>query len=148
MTIQQLDAIWQTKWKNENFSQEMPIQSKLIPLFLAGEDIVAESPTGTGKTLAFVLPLLQLVDGKKPYIQAVIMVPSQELGMQIIDVLRKWTEGTDVTVAQLIGGANMQRQVDKLKKKPTIVVGTPGRLNELVKNRKLKMQDPSYLEDG
>ncbi|XKH51744.1 DEAD/DEAH box helicase [Chryseomicrobium palamuruense] len=145
MTIQQLDAIWQTKWKNENFSQEMPIQSKLIPLFLAGEDIVAESPTGTGKTLAFVLPLLQLVDGKKPYIQAVIMVPSQELGMQIIDVLRKWTEGTDVTVAQLIGGANMQRQVDKLKKKPTIVVGTPGRLNELVKNRKLKMHEVRHL---
>ncbi|WP_342526169.1 DEAD/DEAH box helicase [Chryseomicrobium sp. FSL W7-1435] len=145
MTIQQLDAIWQDKWEKENFEQEMPIQSKLIPLFLAGHDVVAESPTGTGKTLAFVLPLLQLVDGKKPHIQAVIMVPSQELGMQIIEVLRKWTEGTDITTAQLIGGANITRQVDKLKKKPTIVVGTPGRLNELVKTRKLKMHEVRHL---
>lgn len=145
MMIQQLNEQWQDKWKQENFEQEMPIQTKLIPLFIAGDDVVAESPTGTGKTLAFVLPLLQLVDGSKPHTQAVIMVPSQELGIQIIDVLRKWTEGTDVSVAQLIGGANMQRQVEKLKKKPTIVVGTPGRLNELVKNRKLKMHEVKHI---
>lgn len=145
MTIQQLDAVWQEKWTKENFQSEMPIQTKMIPLFLDGADIVAESPTGTGKTLAYVLPLLQLVDGKKPHTQAVIMVPSQELGIQIIEVLRKWTAGTAISTAQLIGGANMQRQVDKLKKKPTIVVGTPGRLNELVKNRKLKMHEVRHI---
>lgn len=145
MTIQQLDAIWQEKWSKENFAAEMPIQTKLIPLFIDGQDVVAESPTGTGKTLAFALPLLQLVDGSKPHTQAVIMVPSQELGIQIIEVLRKWTEGTNVTTAQLIGGANMNRQVDKLKKKPTIVVGTPGRLSELVKNRKLKMHEVRHV---
>ena len=65
--------------------------------------------------------------------------------MQIVNVLREWTEGTDVTVAQLIGGANMQRQLEKLKKKPTIVVGTPGRLNELVKSKKLKMHEIRIL---
>lgn len=145
MSITQLKPIWQEKWAKENFATEMPVQTKLIPLFIEGKDVVAESPTGTGKTLAFVLPLLELVDGKKPHTQAVIVVPSQELGIQITEVLRKWTEGTDVSVAQLIGGANMQRQIDKLKKKPTIVVGTPGRLNELVKNRKLKMHEVRHI---
>lgn len=145
MSIKQLQPIWQEKWAKENFAAEMPVQTKLIPLFIEGRDVVAESPTGTGKTLAFVLPLLELVDGKKPHIQAVIIVPSQELGIQITEVLRKWTDGTDVTVAQLIGGANMQRQIDKLKKKPTIVVGTPGRLSELVKNRKLKMHEVRHI---
>lgn len=145
MSIKQLKPIWQEKWAKENFATEMPVQTKLIPLFIEGKDVVAESPTGTGKTLAFVLPLLELVDGKKPHTQAVIVVPSQELGIQITEVLRKWTEGTDVSVAQLIGGANMQRQIDKLKKKPTIVVGTPGRLNELVKNRKLKMHEVRHI---
>lgn len=65
--------------------------------------------------------------------------------MQIVNVVREWTEGTDVTVAQLIGGANVQRQLEKLKKKPTIVVGTPGRLNELVKSKKLKMHEIRIL---
>ena len=65
--------------------------------------------------------------------------------MQIVNVVREWTEGTDITVTQLIGGANMQRQLEKLKKKPAIVVGTPGRLNELVKNKKLKMHEIRML---
>ena len=61
--------------------------------------------------------------------------------MQIVNVIREWVEGTSITVTQLIGGANMQRQIERLKKKPTIVVGTPGRLAELVKSKKLKMYD-------
>lgn len=65
--------------------------------------------------------------------------------MQIVNVVREWIEGTDITVTQLIGGANMQRQLEKLKKKPSIVVGTPGRLNELVKNKKLKMHEIRML---
>src|SRR5690606_17742655 len=104
-------------------------------------DIVAESPTGSGKTLAYILPILERVNPKKPNTQAIIIAPSQELAMQIVNVLREWTAGTDVTVTPLIGGANIQRQLDKLKKKPTIVVATPGRLSELVKTKKLKMHE-------
>jgi superfamily II DNA/RNA helicase len=136
--LEKMDEEFKKKWK---FEQEMPIQTKMIPEMLAGKDIVAESPTGSGKTLAYVLPLLQLVDGEKKQTQVLIMTPSQELSMQIVNVIREWVEGTSITVTQLIGGANMQRQIERLKKKPTIVVGTPGRLAELVKSKKLKMYD-------
>ncbi|WP_153722126.1 DEAD/DEAH box helicase [Sporosarcina cascadiensis] len=140
--LDELNESLRTKWK---FKQSMPIQSLMIPEMLAGKDIVAESPTGTGKTLAYVLPLIQMVNGDVPKTQALIITPSQELSMQIVNVIRDLVEGTSVTVTQLIGGANMQRQIEKLKKKPTIVVGTPGRLNELVKERKLKMYDVKYV---
>lgn len=139
--IEDLSPVWQGKWKETGFTELMPIQQQMIPEMVAGNDIVAESPTGSGKTLAYILPILQRVDPKKPNTQAMIIAPSQELSMQIVNVLREWTEGTDVTVTPLIGGANVQRQLDKLKKKPTIVVGTPGRLNELVKSKKLKMHE-------
>ncbi|MGE7546311.1 DEAD/DEAH box helicase [Sporosarcina newyorkensis] len=140
--LDKLNESLRTKWK---FKQPMPIQTLMIPEMLAGKDIVAESPTGTGKTLAYVLPLIQMVNGDLPKTQALIITPSQELSMQIVNVIRDLVEGTSVTVTQLIGGANMQRQIEKLKKKPTIVVGTPGRLNELVKERKLKMYDVHYV---
>ena len=140
--LENMDEMFKEKWK---FEYEMPIQEKMIPEMLAGKDIVAESPTGSGKTLAFVLPLMQLVDGDKKQTQALIITPSQELSMQIVNVIREWVTGTGITVTQLIGGANMQRQIEQLKKKPTIVVGTPGRLAELIKVRKLKMHDIRHI---
>ena len=140
--LEKMDDHIKEKWK---FEKETPIQMQMIPELLNGKDVVAESPTGTGKTLAYVLPLLQQVDGKKMQTQALVMAPSQELSMQIVNVIREWVEGTDITVTQLIGGANMQRQIERLKKKPTIVVGTPGRLVELVKAKKLKMHDIRYI---
>ncbi|MHC8515670.1 DEAD/DEAH box helicase [Sporosarcina sp. ITBMC105] len=140
--LDKMDDVLKDKWK---FDSETPIQAQMIPEMLSGKDVVAESPTGTGKTLAYVLPILQRVDGKKQQTQALIMAPSQELSMQIVNVIREWVEGTDITVTQLIGGANMQRQIEKLKKKPTIVVGTPGRLVELVKAKRLKLHDIRYI---
>lgn len=139
--IENLRPIWQEKWKKSGFETLMPVQEQLMPEMLAGNDIVAQSPTGSGKTLAYVLPILDRIKPEKQHVQAMIIAPSQELCMQIVNVLREWTEGTDITVTQLIGGANMQRQIEKLKKKPNIVVGTPGRLNELVKNKKLKLHE-------
>ena len=143
--VEQLNPMWQEKWNKAGFEKAMPIQEQMIPEMLAGNDIVAESPTGSGKTLAYLLPILQRINPEKQAIQAMIIAPSQELSMQIVNVVREWTEGTDITVTQLIGGANMQRQLEKLKKKPAIVVGTPGRLNELVKNKKLKMHEIRML---
>lgn len=137
----------QKKW---TFEHTMPIQDEMIPALLEGKDVVAESPTGTGKTLAYLLPILQTVDGSKKATQALIIAPSQELCMQIVEVIRTWVAGTNITVVPLIGGANPQRQIDKLKKKPTIVVGTPGRLNELVKAKKLKLHELTkiILDEG
>ncbi|MGG0657298.1 DEAD/DEAH box helicase [Rummeliibacillus pycnus] len=137
----------QKKW---TFPSTMPIQDQMIPALLDGKDVVAESPTGTGKTLAYLLPILQKVDGAKKATQALIVAPSQELCMQIVEVIRTWTAGTNITVVPLIGGANPQRQIEKLKKKPTIAVGTPGRLNELVKEKKLKLHELTtiVLDEG
>lgn len=140
--LDKMDNVFREKW---TFKRAMPIQKKMIPQILEGQDVVAESPTGTGKTLAFVLPLFHLIDGSKKQTQALIVVPSQELAMQITDVIREWIKGTDITVAPLIGGANIKRQIERLKKKPTIVVGTPGRLNELIRTRKLKMFDIRHI---
>jgi superfamily II DNA/RNA helicase len=136
--INLLNESLQKKWK---FETTMKVQEQMIPAMLEGKDIVAESPTGSGKTLAYVLPILNKVDGSKKSTQALIVAPSQELAMQIVEVIREWIVGTDITVQQLIGGANMARQIEKLKKKPTIVVGTPGRLNELVRANKLKLRE-------
>jgi superfamily II DNA/RNA helicase len=91
--LENMDEMFKEKWK---FEYEMPIQEKMIPEMLAGKDIVAESPTGSGKTLAFVLPLMQLVDGDKKQTQALIITPSQELSMQIVNVIREWVTGTIV----------------------------------------------------
>lgn len=136
--IELLNETLQNKW---SFESEMKIQQEMIPAMLDGKDIVAESPTGSGKTLAYVLPILNKVDGSKKQTQALIVAPSQELAMQIVEVIREWTAGTNITVQQLIGGANSARQIEKLKKKPTIVVGTPGRLNELARSGKLKLRE-------
>ena len=136
--ISLLNETLQNKW---SFETTMKIQDEMIPAMVEGKDIVAESPTGSGKTLAYTLPILNKVDGKKKQTQALIVAPSQELAMQIVEVIRDWTVGTDITVQQLIGGANSARQIEKLKKKPTIVVGTPGRLNELARQGKLKLRE-------
>ena len=140
--VEKMDDIFKEKWK---FANEMPIQVKMIPEMISGKDIVAQSPTGTGKTLAYVLPTLHLVDGSKKQTQALIMAPSQELAVQITDVIREWIAGTNITVAPLIGGANIKRQLERLKKKPTIVVGTPGRVAELIQNKKLKIFDIRHI---
>lgn len=126
------------KW---TFDKAMPIQEQMIPLMRDGKDIVAESPTGTGKTLAFVIPMIERMLTVENKTAALILTPSQELSMQIVEVIREWTVGTPVKVAQLIGGANKKRQYEALKKKPQIVVGTPGRMNELIREKKLKMHD-------
>lgn len=136
--IELLNETLQSKW---NFETTTKVQEEMIPAFLEGKDIVAESPTGSGKTLAYILPILQKVDPNKKKTQALIVAPSQELAMQIVEVIREWISGTNITVQQLIGGANSSRQIEKLKKKPTIVVGTPGRLNELARLGKLKLKE-------
>ena len=136
--INLLNETLQNKW---SFEATMKIQDEMISAMVEGKDIVAESPTGSGKTLAYTLPILNKVDGNKKQTQALIVAPSQELAMQIVEVIREWTVDTEITVQQLIGGANSARQIEKLKKKPTIVVGTPGRLNELIRQGKLKLKE-------
>ena len=140
----------QNIWKKSGFTEPTAIQEKAIPLLLQGKDLIAESPTGTGKTLAYLLPILEKIDEKDKGIQALILAPSRELVMQIFQEVQKWTAGTEVIGASLVGGANIKRQLDKLKERPQVVVGTPGRVLELIKLKKLKMHQVKtvVLDEG
>lgn len=131
----------QKNWEESGFTSFTPVQEKVVPVIMEGKDVVCESPTGTGKTLAYLLPIIQAIDPSRKQAQAVILAPSRELVMQINQEIQKWAKGTDVTSAAFIGGANIKKQVEKLKKKPHIVVGTTGRMIELMKMKKLKMHE-------
>ncbi|MCU9614599.1 DEAD/DEAH box helicase [Caldibacillus lycopersici] len=131
----------QSVWKESGFQAPTNIQDQAIPAILEGKDVICESPTGTGKTLAYLLPVIEKLDESKKSVQVVILAPSRELVMQILDQVRKWTKGTTIGSASFIGGANVKKQVEKLKEKPQIVVGTTGRIVELIKMKKLKMHE-------
>ncbi|WP_424767298.1 DEAD/DEAH box helicase [Paenibacillus sp. sgz302251] len=117
------------------------VQAETIPILLGGSDVSARSQTGTGKTLAYLLPLLQKLNAYSNAVQAVILAPTQELAMQIVRVAESYGEPLNIRVQQLIGGAALKRQVEKLKLRPQLVIGTPGRIHELLKLRKLRLND-------
>jgi len=131
----------QTIWEKSGFTEATTIQKQVFEPIIAGKDLVAQSPTGTGKTVAYLLPLLQNIDVQAKQVQVVILAPSQELVMQIFAEVQKWSAGMGMKSASLVGGANIKRQVEKLKGKPQLVVGTPGRILELIKMKKLKMHE-------
>ena len=135
--IKQLPTVWQEYWQELGYQAPSPIQSKSYPLLLEKTNLVGVSPTGSGKTVAYLLPLLQQItigEGN----QLLILLPSQELAVQVATVTKNWAERLDISVESLIGGANVKRQVEKLKAKPEVLVGTPGRVYELIKAKKLK----------
>jgi ATP-dependent RNA helicase DeaD len=121
------------------------IQVDAIPILLEGRDVSARSQTGSGKTLAYLLPMLQQLNASSNAIQAIILAPTQELAMQIVRVADSYAEPLDLRVQQLIGGAAMKRQIEKLKLRPQLVIGTPGRIHELLKLRKLKLSEVRHI---
>jgi superfamily II DNA/RNA helicase len=147
---QEMKPFLHAAWEKSGFKQLTSVQMAAIPLILDGKDVIAEAPTGTGKTLSYLLPLLQKIDVGRRAVQAVILASSQELCMQILREIQKWSEGSGIQSASLIGGANIKRQIEKLKKSPHVVVGTPGRLLELIKQKKLKMHEVKtvVLDEG
>ncbi|MDF2038162.1 DEAD/DEAH box helicase [Cytobacillus oceanisediminis] len=148
--IENMKPFIQEAWKKSAFAQPTTVQSEAVPLALEDRDIIAESPTGTGKTLAYLLPVLEKIDPDKQAVQAVILASSQELVMQILSEIQKWAEGSGIKAASFIGGANVKRQLEKLKKHPHIALGTPGRVLELIKQKKLKMHEVKtvVLDEG
>lgn len=115
------------------------IQAQVIPLALLGKDIIGQSATGTGKTLAYLLPLFQKIDIAKRELQAMILAPTHELAIQIqsqIEMIAN-NSGMPVTSAPIIGNVNIMRQIEKLKEKPHIIVGLSGRILELIQMRKI-----------
>ncbi|MDN6471423.1 MAG: DEAD/DEAH box helicase [Tetragenococcus koreensis] len=132
-----LPEIWQQRIKTEGFEQATLIQKKVFSTLYQEKNLVGIAPTGTGKTLAYLLPTLLNVEPKQGN-QLLIVTPSQELGVQVANVARNWASDLGLQVQSLIGGANKKRQIEKLKTKPEVLVGTPGRLVELIKEKKVK----------
>ncbi|KFN90491.1 DEAD/DEAH box helicase [Tetragenococcus muriaticus] len=137
MGIDFLPEKWQQRAKEEGFSQATLIQEQVFSQLNQGESLVGVAPTGTGKTLAYLWPTLLNVQPKKGN-QLLVLVPSQELGVQVTNVAKAWTGNLGLQVQSLIGGANKKRQMEKLKAKPEVLVGTPGRLVELIQEKKVK----------
>lgn len=113
-----------------------PVQDEAIPLILAGKDVLASANTGTGKTAAFLIPLVHNVLTKKTN-RVLIIAPTRELADQINEELKIFKQNTGIISALCIGGVNIANQIDHLKKHPQFVIGTPGRLKDLEQQRAL-----------
>ena len=122
------------------FAEMTEIQEKTIPVMLAGRDVIAKAPTGTGKTCAFGIPVAEHIDPEKKYPQAVIMAPTRELAQQIAEELTELTYFMpEVQVACVYGGANMEKQARRLAEGCQIVVATPGRLMDHYKHHSIDL---------
>jgi len=145
-----LPAHLKTRLKELNFSEPTPIQNKAIPLALAGHDILGLAQTGTGKTLAFGLPLLNHVlnaPGKpEPKVaKSLILAPTRELVNQIAESLKQFTIGTKVRVMTVVGGQSINKQIQLLGRGTDILVATPGRLIDLLDRRAVTLKQAHYL---
>ncbi|WP_317368485.1 DEAD/DEAH box helicase [uncultured Tyzzerella sp.] len=127
--------------KDMGFEEATPIQSKAITKILDGRDIIGQSQTGTGKTAAFGLPCIDMIDVDNKKLQAVILSPTRELAIQICEEFRKFLKyKDDIKVLPVYGGQPIERQIGALKKGVQIVVGTPGRIMDHMNRRTLKME--------
>ncbi len=106
----------------------MPVQRQAIPALLKGRDVLARAQTGTGKTLAFLIPLAQKIDPAKKYVQALVITPTRELAQQVSEVMKQVLEGLEISTLPVIGGRDFETQKNKLAGKAQVLIGTPGRL--------------------
>ncbi|HBF13326.1 MAG TPA: ATP-dependent helicase, partial [Deltaproteobacteria bacterium] len=120
-----------------------PIQAKAIPVAIEGKDVLGIAQTGTGKTLAFGLPLVQRLDHLKG--RALILLPTRELAHQVNDALRQIASAYHLRTAVLIGGESMRRQFEDLRRNPRIIIATPGRLLDHLEQRRLQLNDIKIL---
>ncbi|MCA9812425.1 MAG: DEAD/DEAH box helicase, partial [Nitrosarchaeum sp.] len=126
------------------FKEAFPIQEAVIPVLLTGRDVVGQAHTGSGKTAAFSLSMLQEIQPKKG-IQGLIMAPTRELAMQITEEIRKFGKYTGIRVATVYGGQGMGVQLDALERGVEIVVATPGRLIDHLKRGSIELGDISHI---
>lgn len=124
----------------KNITKPSPIQDQAVPIALTGQDVIGIANTGTGKTIAFALPMLQRLIGD-PTARVLVMAPTRELAQQIEDECRAIAKGSGLTGALLIGGAAMGPQLRDLRSNPRIIIGTPGRIKDHMERGTLKVND-------
>ena len=124
----------------KGYVQATPVQAGAIPYFMEWKDVIAKAPTGTGKTFAFGIPMVEHIDPTREEVQALVLAPTRELAVQIQEELRDLCEFKEgVRTVCLYGGAPIDKQINTLKKKPQIVVATPGRLMDHMKRRTVRL---------
>jgi len=123
------------------FQRPYPIQEKVIPLLWSGSDIIGQAHTGTGKTAAFGLPILEIVNENNPNVQALIIVPTRELAVQVAEDINSYGKKTNKHALALYGGVSKYVQLEAMKTCPSIIVGTPGRLLDHLDGGSLVLDD-------
>ena len=127
-----------------NFKTPTPIQAKAIPIALSGKDILGTAQTGTGKTAAFGIPLVNfLLKTKKE--AALIITPTRELASQVMQTMNNLVGRGNIRTSLLIGGSPMQKQLKQMRRNPRLIVGTPGRINDHLKRKTLNLRNTSFL---
>ncbi len=143
----ELDPLLVSALGKEQITKPTDIQLKVIPEIKQGKDVIFQSPTATGKTLAYLLPLIEKLKDSPKEMKVIILAPTHELVIQIHRQIERLSQNSDIPVISipLIGGANIHRQIDKLKTRPQIVVGSPGRILELIEKKKVKSQKIEFI---
>lgn len=125
----------------KGYSVPTPIQDKVIPEVLLGRDVLGLASTGTGKTAAFLIPLLEKIMRSQGREKVLIITPTRELAVQIVEEGKQLARGTRIYTTLVIGGVDMGRQIRELARNPQIVVGTPGRIKDLTERRALTLSN-------
>ena len=132
--------------KQQNIDTPTPVQQKAIPVVLEAKDLIAQAQTGTGKTFAFALPLIQMLDPEASHTQGLIVTPTRELALQITSEMKKLTDGMeDVEILAVYGGQDVEKQLKKLQRPVQIIVATPGRLLDHVRRGTVDLSQISFL---
>lgn len=132
--------------KKKGFEEPTPIQMQVIPLLLAGEvDVIGQAQTGTGKTAAFGLPLIEKLPEAQKHVQVIILVPTRELALQVSEEINSLKGTKRLTIAAIYGGQSIDAQLDRLRRGVDIVVGTPGRVLDHIERKSLKLEKISRL---
>lgn len=134
-----LNTVLQRNLEALKFTAPSAIQDQAIPIALQGRDVIGLANTGTGKTAAFLLPILEKLNGDERRNSVLIMAPTRELAQQIDDEFKRFSRGLQLFSAVCVGGMNIERQIRDLKRQPHVIIGTPGRLKDLLERRVLRL---------
>ena len=130
---------------NMGFEEATPIQEQTVPLGLQGKDLIGQAHTGTGKTAAFGIPMVEFFDVESDHIQGIVLTPTRELAIQVAEELNKIGQYKSIRTLPIYGGQEILRQIRALKNRPHIIVGTPGRLMDHMRRKTIRLQQVKML---
>ena len=127
------------------YEEPTPIQVAAIPALLSGKDVIGSAATGTGKTAAFALPIVQRIDSSVKGVQALVLAPTRELAVQVAEAMHRYGRLRSTTVLPIYGGQSIERQLSALRRGVQVVVGTPGRVLDHIRRRSLDLSTVRYV---